>query len=134
MQAFELRQMDRGDESFVFATWLKSHRQSRFASVIPADAYFRGHHLVIERILARPSVRATVAHPVGERDTILGYSVSEGSTIHWVYVKLPFRGLGIARALLGDIDVPHATISHLTKDAEKALLRWPCIIHNPYAW
>jgi GNAT superfamily N-acetyltransferase len=125
-----IREARNEEHPFIYATWLRGYRQSRFADRVPASVYFAAHHQVVERLLARS--RVLVATPAGDDSTVLGYSVVEGATVHFVYIKLAFRKLGIARRLLDGVDVPHCSASHVTKDAEEAMRRWPCIVYNPY--
>lgn len=120
------------DHAFVFATWLRCYkRNSLFARRISNETFFRWHHLVIERILARSVIR--VAHAADAPEVILGYSVSEPGVVHFVYVKGSFRKLGIATALLGHLDPNACVFTHWTDGWEHLLRKWPNAEYNPYA-
>ena len=41
-----------------------------------------------------------VAHDLDEPTVCLGFIAFTGATVHWVYVPKPFRGLGLARAMV----------------------------------
>jgi GNAT superfamily N-acetyltransferase len=111
---FELRAATQDDRPLIFATWLRSYRHgSQTPRRIPDAVYFARHHELIEELLDLSDVR--IAHPVGEPEVILGWSVVEvlepdeigepsPAVVHFVYVKPPFRRAGVARALLAHVD------------------------------
>lgn len=104
------------DFSFVFATWLRSYKHSsHFAKRIPDRTFYVRHHAVIERILAR-GAELLVACPADAPETILGYLVREGATLHFLYVKGPFRRMGVAKALVGEYRPEQFT--HWTNDLD----------------
>lgn len=108
----EKRAATQADRPLIFATWLRAFRHgSHFPRHIPERAYFAAHHNVVEALLDRSTV--LVAHPTGDPEVILGWSVVEKlpvddavtapQAIHFVYVKPAFRRSGIARLLLDDV-------------------------------
>lgn len=109
---FETREATRDDRPLIFATWLRSFRHgATFPRRIPEARYFAAHHNVVEALLDRSKV--TVAHPAGDPEVILGWSVVEtmlpagdepsALCVHFVYVKPAFRRAGIARRLLAHV-------------------------------
>lgn len=104
-----IRPLCADDEAFVFETWLKGAKRSTYhAQRIRDGVFYRQHHLVIERILERDPV-ALIAHTTDCPDVILGYVIAEKAgplhwgdspILHWCYVKLPWRKLGIATKLI----------------------------------
>lgn len=132
--SFTLRQANPSDESFIYNSWLKSYKNSDFARSIPARTYYAMHHLVIERILSRPSTQVLVACDPTAPDVLYGYVVMESvgdlSVVHYCYVKQAFRRLGIASALLASAPTPDASYSHRTKDVH--YLVSPSHTFNPY--
>lgn len=118
------------DLSFVYATWLRSYRHSSaFAKKITDRVFYLAHHAAIERILARGAT-VLVCTPADSPEVILGYAVTEGTTLHFVYVKKPFRRLGIASGLLAG-EGP-SMFSHWTDDWDRIRDLWPHAEYNPY--
>ena len=88
------------DIPLITKSWYKGFRRTEPRLSIKAyDAY---HHKVMEELLPRCDVR--VLCNAESPDDVLGYLVGEFLTdtavIHWVYVKLPFRRLGMAGHLV----------------------------------
>lgn len=127
---FDLRPGMAADQNFIFATWLRSYKHSsQFARRVPDRLFYKFHQAAIARILGR-GAETLVCTPPGEPELILGYSVREGVTLHFVYVKKPFRRRGIGLALLRPAP---ELFTHWTNDwdvlKEKAC---PDAQYNPY--
>lgn len=94
--------MVKADEAFVFETFLRGYKRgSYYAKRIRDRRFYPAYHRVIEDLLARG--RTLVACPEGDPDTILGYVIAEEAkepVLHWCFVKLAWRRLGIATALI----------------------------------
>lgn len=75
----------------------------------------------MERAFARANV--TIACDGDDPDQLFGFVVHElVAMVHWVYVKAPFRRMGIARKMLEPIE------GHIT-------LRWPTKhLGRPATW
>src|SRR5690349_7490122 len=120
------------DHAFVYATWLQSFRSlSDFAKPIPKDIYFPHQHDRIERLLKRAKLE--VAIPAGESDrlhTILGYAVTDGALLHWLYVKGNWRRMGIGSELLRGKELREFT--HWTYDFDHIATKQPQLKYNPY--
>lgn len=122
------------DTSFLFDSWLKSYRRSAFASPIVGKVYYPEQQRLVGKLLGRSMV--AIAANVEDPAQILGYAVFEhmhaDTVFHYVYVKQPFRALGIAAKLvsmsLGGGIVFH---SHSTTDGA-GLVRQTGSIFNPY--
>jgi GNAT superfamily N-acetyltransferase len=129
-----LRAGGSADVPFILSSWLKCYRQSPAVSAIRTDRYFRRHHAVLERLLARPTARVTIAAYRDDPDTIFGWAVTEGDVLHFLYVKDKFRAQGIGRRLLAQLP-PRFTYSHrlasLTMD--RLLRHYPGAEFDPYA-
>lgn len=103
------------DVPFIFATWLKGlYHGNAYYSEIEKEAYFSNYHKVLEHVLARADT--FVVCLADAPDVILGYSVTEGPVLHWVFVKKSWRRLGIARWLLPPTI---ERVTHLTKLGSK---------------
>ena len=104
-QSIMLRVGDKSDTSFIFSSWLKSYRNSAFARNISNTIYFSEHHDIIENLLACSDV--VVACNKNDQSQIYGYivasKINDKLTVHYIYVKHPFRRMGIGRYLLTSI-------------------------------
>jgi GNAT superfamily N-acetyltransferase len=114
-----------GDIPFFFATWLKGLRfGNEAAKARPSREYYTAQHRLIEAVLRRSGVIVSVACLKDDSDVILGYSVTQGSTVHWVFVKKQWRGIGIGHDLL---PLTIATVTATTKGIEAKLKNFPLI-------
>lgn len=93
----------------------------------------RHYHGLVERFIDNPIASVTVACLKDDPDVILGYSVShttsEGVAIDWIYVKKPWRGIGIARRLTPN-NVTSA--SHLTAVGVSLMPKLPKAVFDPF--
>lgn len=128
----QLRQATPSDLNFIYNSWLKSYRNSPWAANVPSAVYFKIHHDLIEALIQRSS--CVVACDSEDPDQILGFAIVEQrrdlKIAHYVYVKQPYRRIGVATTLLGvfgDIDFS----SHFTRSADK-LARNVGAVFNPY--
>lgn len=99
--AWYLRGIDvNNDIPCIFSTWANHVRKADpFCRMNPDE--FRDHkRRVMETLIVRAPV--AVAHYPGHPDQILGWMCGDGvkNVLHFVFVKEPFRGNGIARSLV----------------------------------
>lgn len=129
-----LRRADADDAGMVFSYWLRDHfEHSAFASGITKSTYMKLHHLLVERIIARSIV--WVACDAEDPTIIYGFICAEGaSTLHYLFVKRRFRGLGIAHRLLNEAGLADGPMefTHLTDAMVSLRKRWPLAEYNPY--
>lgn len=89
--------------SFIYSSWLKSFRiYSRWAKAVPAQIYFGNHKRVVQKLLEDSGV--LIACNPECPDQIFGYAVYQPTAggvavLHYLYVKQPYRKMGIATAL-----------------------------------
>ena len=125
----------RGDDlPFVFATWLRSvHASSLFAKRIPRPVFFERHHAAIQRLLDR-GAELSVACLKEDDGVVVGYLAREGKLIHFVYVKGPFRRMGVARALLerAGLSPDECSCTHWTYQLDALAPKWPKLVYDPY--
>lgn len=103
----QLRQGRDADYDFVLSSWLKSYRNAEMASLISKDRYFRGHNELALDALGRSNLLVAVARD--DSDHIYGWlchQQGEPTIIHYLYVKYPFRSMGIAKILFEEIIPP----------------------------
>ena len=98
--------------------------------------YFENHHKILQQCVKNSQV--FIACDENDLSQILGYIVADRIdgilTIHYVYVKQAFRGLGIAKLLLEEVgfDRKVATIfTHGTEFGIKLGKYFNCVFH-PY--
>lgn len=112
--------------------WVQTAKaSSRATRSADKGAFFKHHHKIVSGILGRAEIR--IAAPPDDDFTILGFAVVEPGTIHMVYVKAAFRRLGLARALLGEIQPKQSTFTYWTKDVQDWLWeKYRGIKYNPF--
>ena len=102
-----LRPLEKGDESFVYASWLKSYRDAPAMKNVRNSVYFKRQHDVIEYLFGKDLVTGIVACNPENRNEIYGYIIGEyrGSSVivHWVYTKFSLRGFGVAKDLINNL-------------------------------
>lgn len=125
-----LRAGQAADHALVYATWLRSFRKlSDFAKPVPSEIYYAAQHDRIERLLSRGNLELAVLP--GDDVTALGYVVTEGPVLHWLYVKGPWRRLGVAGRLLAGKAIRE--FSHLTFDFDYIAKKRKDWKYNPFA-
>lgn len=100
---FQIRDAEPEDSPFYFMAWLRSYREhSDVARKMDERIYFKWQQKVIERLLRR--ARLLIAYNPDDSDQHYGFICYESSAfipiLHYIYVKKPFRKLGIAGELL----------------------------------
>ena len=138
MEAIQIRPAQENDKPFIYSSWLRHYKnRSYFAKRIRTSIYYKWHHLVVEKILDRPTTKVLIAHPPGEPEVILGFMVLEdqgdGSVIHFCYIKPQFKRMGIARKLFKDFDLKEPIFfTHWTFDLDELIHKIPNLIYDPY--
>jgi GNAT superfamily N-acetyltransferase len=133
----QLRRARKADIPFITSSWLKSFRDAPFMGSCPNDIYFFDQHRVIESLL--PRCITLVAVNEDDSDQILGWCAAElidtALVVHYMYVKHPFRKLGIAKRMLGTLQAtespPAVFYTHKTPAVPKLKLRERGIIYRP---
>lgn len=91
-----IRPATENDRRFVVNSWFESYRPHVDAGF---DVFAAGHRRHMDALFAvcpPPSVACDLEDP----DTIFGWALAKGAHLHYVYVKQPFRRLGVAKALV----------------------------------
>lgn len=99
-----MRPAEEGDVPFIFSSWLQSFRDgNEDARAMNKDAYFAGQHIVIADIMQRPNSKCLVACALDHGPQIFGWACGDIAiaALHYVYVKQPYRRMGIAKTLVG---------------------------------
>lgn len=122
------------DLPLIYSSWLKSYRDSDFARSMTDTVYFKGHRQVLEGLVAR--CMNFVACDAEDPDHIYGWICAsknaDGSvTLHYVYVKHAFRGMGIGKRLFELVDTGKPfTYSHQGRLSDTLKARGT---YSPYA-
>lgn len=97
-----MRHPHKEDIPFIFNSWLHSYRHSLHVKNISNTVFYSEHHKVLERLFKR--CEAKIACDPTDQNQIYGYIVYERITgvlvVHYVYVKQPYRKLGLCKQLL----------------------------------
>ena len=130
--AYPAKDLPKDYESFVYAKWLRSLKHGNdYFKLVDSDPFFAAYKVYIKALLSRPMCVLRFACLKDDPDTLLGWSLMERTTLHYVFVQYEFRNTGIAKALVpGTID----TITHLTKSGMSIWHnKLPSARFNPFA-
>jgi GNAT superfamily N-acetyltransferase len=130
------------DTGFLFNSWLRSYRSnSEWVRAIPAQIYFHNHKRVVAQLLKDAGV--LIAANPDDPDQIFGYAVWQPTigrvaVLHWVYVKEPYRRLGIGTKLVATVrrladhnDALPLVGTHHTRGWAALAVKWR-LVFNPY--
>lgn len=123
------------DLPFFYSATLQSHFYSSDSThnVLSSD-YYAGHKKVLQRLLRRAPL--TIACDQEDQKVIMGFCLTNADTLHYMYVKRPFRRFGVARMLLKTcgISLDSCVCTHWTDDMTEIWRekRYPGLVYNPY--
>lgn len=123
----EIREATDADKVFIASSWhtsyWKLHAKERIDGVIYREEMKRYIFNALEKS------RVLVAFFPAVPDEVLGYSVVDGTTLHWVYVKSLYRRSGIGSGL-----VPSGLLyySHATDTVGKSFAKSVGVLFNPF--
>ena len=101
------------DYPFIYSTWLKGQYYDVKESLRPDQKeYWDRQAAEITKLLKNSEATIHVARDSGDALWIAGYSISLGSTLHWIYVRKDYRRRGIANLLLAGSPITH--VANLT--------------------
>jgi GNAT superfamily N-acetyltransferase len=134
--SIRLRPATEEDIGFIFNSWLKSYKFSLFAKNITNTIYYAEHHKVIEKLLKNH--QTIIACNNDDISQIYGF-INAGFVdgifcLNYIYVKQPFRNLGVGKTLLNsfDHDPSNASVvTHWTRMAERLAPKYNMVYH-PY--
>ncbi len=110
------------DFNFIANSYLKSYRSGPEAKHMVNDVYFPEYKDRLQTMLKDGKV--TIVCAESDEDQIIGYAIHSSlhawGILHYVYVKYPFRRMGIARlvinTVLPDWGVRMTLCTHLPKN------------------
>jgi hypothetical protein len=123
--AYPAAQLPQNFQNMVRSQWKRTARHSNdYFKLWDADSYFQAYERLINHVFARPKAVARIAVLPDAPDTALGWSVIEGSTLHFVFVQYEQRNQGIAKML---VPVQISAFTHITTTGLKL---WPKLLPN----
>ena len=95
-----VRLADVEDVNFIIDSWLRSFFE-RGMFAYPRESYWTYQRAKILRILAESAKNngVKIAANSEKQGQIFGYMVGWGDTLHYMYVKAPFRQFGVSKLL-----------------------------------
>lgn len=121
-----------GDKNFIFSTFLRGlYYGDSWFTHIPKDIFMANYHVVLEQLLASPNAFVVVSCLKDDPDVILGYAIlnHDLTTLHWVFCKSAWRGIGIAKSL---VPPTVTSVTHLTKAGFGILSKHKSVVFNPF--
>ena len=107
MSVVEVRPYDPElEENFLFDSWLKSFKPSRYAGPVQGNLYWKMYRESVQQLLEQWGVSVLMAYCPDDSppDDLYGYICYEEGfsqpVIHYVYVKDKYRGRGVMRLLM----------------------------------
>ena len=137
LSGYIIRDVEAGDAGYILDAWLKSYANSVWASGFRAGVFYPWHRALIRRALSES--KTLVMCDEEDQDTIWGWMCAgpRKQTVHYAYVKSPFRRKGVAGKLAEahgiDLSEP-VTATHETyaiKFIKECARR---VSYNPYAF
>jgi len=123
------------DLSFVFATWTQgSHGSCACTRAIYKPTYYTHQNKRCQQIMHDLNTRVLIACLPDDKDVILGYIVYQLDPhwIHWVHVKAPFQGNGIARSLWAASELPEGCWTSAWHHSVSDLIKRLKLMYSPY--
>ena len=112
---YKLRAVRESDFSHITKSWVEANRETPTARALGAE-YKHAHSRLVWSWL--PMCHVLVAADVEDDDTILGFAVlTTTGVLHYVHVRRDFRGMGIAKALVGELAEQSVVYTHQPADA-----------------
>lgn len=95
------------DTPFILNSYLKSYREAPINRMLTDSAFYKLHVQTVNELIKSPLSHITVAVDPEHQDQIYGYVwyFRKGGEVYvnWLYVKLPFRKFGLAKALVAKV-------------------------------
>jgi hypothetical protein len=117
----------------IFSKWMRSLRYgNNYFEAIDSNVYYKTYQKYIQSILERPGAMVRLSTLSDDPDICLGWSISEGNTLHYIHVQWEQRNQGIGKSLLPP---GIRQFTHLTKTGMKIWRddKYSHAIFNPFA-
>lgn len=101
------------DYPFIYSTWLRGlYHGNEYFNAMPAQIFYSHYKSVIKPFIETKVSNKLIACLKEDHDVILGYSVTRSNILDWIFVKPPWRNMGLAKEL---IPAGITKCTHLTK-------------------
>lgn len=115
--AFPSKHMPKAYVNLVLSRWVRSYkRDNDFMKIIHPPSYYSAYSNYVKAVLARPHSQVCFAVLQDDTDIVLGFSVLEHKTLHYVHVPRAYRKEGIGSMLVPE-DIEWLT--HITRTGLK---------------
>lgn len=111
-----IRQAKSSDLNFIKKTWFETFESSAFGRSLSPGIYGKHYAALIDQLVTDSGILVLADDET--EDVILAWCAYEGRTLHYVFVREDFRGLGYARDLLSQVPTLRA-YSHRTIDWQR---------------
>lgn len=125
MYIFRAYQPD--DEALIHSSWAESFYAGKNHR-ISSRSFHERHRRIRNELFNNPQITIRICASKEKPGVIIGWSCSEKdpaweyTLLHYVYVKWAFQGMGIAKAIIKELNEPGQIFyTHLTRDAKKIL-------------
>lgn len=131
------RALSLNDINFIYASWLKSYRQSEFAKDMPNDVFFTEHKEIINTILNNPNTSVHIICNPEDVDQVYGYLVEDAThqILHFAYIKYNYRHFHLMSTLLSTLGytskVTPTFITHIPRHYDIIKEKYN-LVYNPY--
>ncbi len=129
-----IRAAEESDLNFIYSSWLKAMR--RTTGHIDKEVFYPNHRRLVEALIDKSQI--LIACSDEDQNQIFGYLVKEERfkvpILHFLYVKSPFRRMGIGTQLFKMIGLPEGAlmpVTHFTAYHEYVAPKWG-LVYNPY--
>ena len=137
-RAVEMRLIVEADVPYVAKTWVESYRrESPWTKGMTNGIYYPAHRQLVNQIIATSPV--LVACNPQNASHLVGFCCAERRcgvlTVHYLAVKYPFRGFGVARMLMKGFEYDEkepVVCTHWTYAAATHHKKGYPIVYNPY--
>lgn len=139
MKIYQLREATTEDFNFIANSYLKSYRTAPETRPMINEVYFPEYKSRLEHMIKTGLV--VVAHAQDDVNHIFGYVIASAvgnyPVLHYVYVKFPFRRIGIAKdlvtAILPGLGEQVTVVTHQPRNWEAASKKYKLIYDPKYA-
>lgn len=117
-ESIHFRPLSAEDINFFYNSWLVSYRNTLQNLAISNPIYYQTQKEVIHNCITNGDV--IMACDPEDHNSLFGFICYEGNVVHYIYVKYPFRRLGVANELLkkAGIDTKDFMASHWSPAAQ----------------
>jgi hypothetical protein len=89
--------------NLIRSRWIRTYKKDNaYMKLVHPPSYYFSYNNYIANVLLRPTVKVWLAVLQEDDDVVLGFSVIEGTILHYVHVPKPYRRQHIGTMLVPD--------------------------------